>query len=1599
MQKLAEVCIRRPVFATMLIMMLVVLGLDSYRKLGVDFFPKIDFPFVSVTTVLPGASPEEVESQISKKIEEAVNTVSGIDELRSISSEGVSMVQISFVLEKDADIAAQEVRDKVSAILGDLPDDADPPIVDKVSTDASPVLSIVVSSPRDPREITKIVDDQIKQNIESVTGVGQVRWVGDRTRQIQVWLDIEKANAYNLTVDQIRAALAAQNVEVPGGRVDQQNRELTVRTLGRVERPEDFERIIVANREGAPVRVSDIATVEDGAEEQRSMALLDGKPAVVLEVRKQSGTNSLVVIDGVKERVEALRSTLPPDFSITYANDTSDFINESFHAVQEHLILGAILAALVVFLFIRNFRATLIAAVAIPTSIIATYTLIYAMGFTLNQITMLALTLVVGVVIDDAIVVLENIFRFMEEKNLSPWEAAVQGTRDIGLAVMATTFSLVIIFLPVALMEGIVGRFMSSFGYTAAFAILVSLLVSFTLTPMLCSRYLRPNLKKEEDEGTKHNIIFKIFDLPYLAMLKFSMRYRWVIVAVSVLVFASTVPLFMMVGKDFLPVDDQSEFEVVVHLPLGSSLTGTEEVMHEIERELDTLPGVEFLLTKIGSDQQKRVDRGSILVDLVPMDKRDHSQQELMTMARDKLAKFQNLTLAVQPPSMISNTGPNSDLMFFLQGPDLDRLDGYSQRLMAKLKSTPGVRDVYTTYEAGKPELQITINRDKASDLNVNVGSIANAIRVLVGGDDQVSTYREGDDRYDVQLRAQEQYRNSPAALDRLFVPSSTLGSVKLSNVASFEESTGPSQIERYNRQRQVMILANIAPGYALSDVLNGLNQEVAALNMPAGYAAGLTGRSREFERAGVSYAVALLLSILFMYMILAAQFESFVDPITILLSLPLSIPFALLSLLITGENFSIVYSSLGILMLFGIVKKNSILQIDHINNLRRHEGMARAEAIIKGCQNRLRPILMTTASLVAGMLPLALGGGPGSGSRRTVAIIVIGGQSLCLLLSLLMTPVAYSLFDDAAHSPLWKRLARLMRFSSRRSGSVADSVSGIAALALAISLFSSMATAQTPGVAGSNEPARRVGVSGEMSLTLKEAVAMAVENNLDVQIQKTNVAIAQQGVVAAKGNFDPVLRWNPGFVSAITPAASVLQAPNGKLSDRSMTQNFSLIVPTEKNGFRFTSSFENLRNSTSNPFVSLNPYYSSRLRFGIAQPLLRFRDIDANRAELLISRKQTDISATEYEVRLIAVVAAAQQAYWTLVAARQDVGVRMDALRLAEEQLARDQRRIDVGNLAPVELAGTRAELERRRDSYLASVGGVTEAENQLKLLISPRRENEIWNKAIVPTDAGSVTAPAVGSLEDAVQTALTQRPEPKLVAMQVDIVAVNQRLNESLKLPQVDFVGEFSLSGLGGKQGPPLTFFSSVDRNLYDRVSALSQAQGLDPIVPPAVSIPPLPGDLIGGYGTNLQNLFGGTYRTWQVGLNIDLNLKNRRAEAGIAQSRLNAQRLALQRSQTEQAIQSEVRNALQALDVARQRIRAAEASARAAEERLASETRLFDNGESTDFLVLTRQNELADSRLREVVSRLDLNRALARLDLALGSTLQSFQIRVAP
>jgi len=1041
MQKLAEICVRRPVFATMLILSLTVVGLFSYKSLGVDLFPKIDLPTITVTVVNRGASPQEIETEITDKVEGAVNTISGIDELRSTSVEGVSQVFITFLLEKNPDIAAQEVRNKVDLIVNDLPVTAEQPIVQKLDTDAAPVVRIAVSAPRSIREVTDIADKKIKQQIESINGVGDVQIIGGRTREIEIWVDPDKLRAYNVTVAQVADAVKAQNLELPGGRVDEGARELTVRTMGRIVDPAQFNDLVVGNRGTYSVKLSDVGYAEDGAEEPRTEARLNGLPAVTLVVAKQSGQNTVAVADAVKDRLREITATLPPGFKTEVVGDQSIFIKASIEAIQTHLIEGSILAAIVVFIFLWSFRSTVIAGLAIPTSLVATFGLMAAMGFTLNQITMLALTLMVGIVIDDAIVVLENIFRFIEEKGIPPFQAAIDGTKEIGLAVTATTLSLLAVFLPVGFMGGIVGRFMSSFGLTSAFAIAVSLLVSFTLTPMLAARLIKRSEDDREqafekhteptDHGSKESRFYRPIDYTYTKLLTWSMAHRWAIVAICLLVMISIVPLFMFVGKNFVPVDDQAQFEITVRAPEGSSLAATSNLSERIAVDLRKLEGVTDTLTTIGGGQQEQVNVASIYVKLSPIEDRKISQQQLMSKSRDEvLSKFiqqykGQLRTSVQQVAAISGGGfRNADIQYVIGGPDLGKLTEYSDALLAKLKTIPDVVDVDSTLITGKPEVRVVIDRQRAADLGVRVGDIAQALNTLVAGQ-KVSTFNAGTDQYDVLVRATGEYRTSVDGLKQMIVSSAKTGWVSLDNLVKFEEGTGPSAIDRLNRKRQVTLLANVKTGGSQSAVISKMNQFVKETNLDPSYSTGLAGRSKELGRAGYYFVLAFVLSFIFMYMVLAAQFESFVHPITILLTLPLAIPFGILSLLMTGQTVNI-FSGLGLLLLFGVVKKNAILQIDHTNQLR-ERGMERLEAIIRANRDRLRPILMTTIALVAGMLPLTISSGPGSGTNRSIGVLVVGGQSLCLLLTLVAVPVFYSLFDDLAKSHIWGRLNQLL--------------------------------------------------------------------------------------------------------------------------------------------------------------------------------------------------------------------------------------------------------------------------------------------------------------------------------------------------------------------------------------------------------------------------------------------------------------------------------------------------------------------------------------------------------------------------------------------
>jgi hydrophobic/amphiphilic exporter-1 (mainly G- bacteria), HAE1 family len=1057
-QRLAEICIKRPVFASMIILALVVVGAASYFRLGVDRFPKVDLPTVSIRTDLPGASTEEVETQLSQKIEEVVNTVEGITELRSISGAGKSIIIVTFALSRNIDVATQDVRDRVSAVLARLPRDIKPPVIAKNDNDSSPVLTVALSGDRSLRELTEMADKTVKVQVERSAGVGEVRMVGGLLRAINIWIDADRLAAYQIPISAVREAIARQNSDTPGGNVTRDGREESLRTLGRMPDPRAFEELVIATVNGAPIRIRDLGRAEDGTKEQRSLARLNGVPTVTLEVRRQSGENTVAVIDGVKKALARVQPQLPPDVKLEVIRDQSRYIHTALHEINVHLVLGSVLACLVVLAFMRSWRSTIIAGVAIPTSVIAAFGAMWMLGFTLNSVTMLALVLMVGIVIDDAIVVLENIFRFVEEKKIEPFEAARLATADIGLAVLATTLSLVVIFVPVSFMSSVSGRFLYQFGLTAAVSVLVSLLVSFTLTPMMSARLLRADAAHGGEEAAARSRagVYGLIDGTYMWMLRLSMRHRWVIIVISLIVIASSVPFYRLVKQEYIPSDvDEAEFDVIVAGPDGLSISAMSEAMEAVEKEIRGIPAVRVVLASTGGDFLGRVNSGTVYVRIAPHTERtvtlerlwrglvngtplaafrdNYSQRQVMQEVRGRLRKYRDFRFTVRNAPSFNVGGGSFDIDFVLRGPELEALADYGERLRQKSQEVGGILDADTTLKLEKPELLVRIDRERAADLGVDASHVATALRLGVGGEEEVSRFRDptiGED-YHVDIRLAASDRDRAGTISRLFVPRAGGGLVRLDNLVTIENNITAARIDRSDRQREVRLRASVAPGYGQADRIEALRQAVRAMNLPPAYTTAVSGRARELELTFVEFLWVFLLSVIFMYMILASQFESLIHPLTILLSLPLSVPFALLSLWWTGNTLNL-YSALGILVLFGVVKKNAILQIDHTNNLRA-AGVDRYNAIMRANRDRLRPILMTTLALVAGMLPLWVGSGPGAEERRAIAVVVIGGQTLCLLLTLLVTPVAYSWFEDIAGLFHWRPSFRQSKRPWRR--------------------------------------------------------------------------------------------------------------------------------------------------------------------------------------------------------------------------------------------------------------------------------------------------------------------------------------------------------------------------------------------------------------------------------------------------------------------------------------------------------------------------------------------------------------------------------------
>ncbi len=1011
--RIADLCIRRPVLATMMIGTLTAIGALSLPRIGVDLMPKIEFPYVAVTALLPGATPETIESEVTDALEEEINTISGIDTLRSVSSEGLAQIFVQFELEEDPDQKAQDVRDKVARARAELPPDAEPPIVEKVDPSASPILSVMVSGALPIRDLTDYADDVVKERLQRIPGVGSATIVGGREREVRIWLDADRLRSYALSVDDVIQAIRAEHADVPGGRLETEGgrAEFSFKTKGEVDVVRGFEQIVVAFRDGAPTLVRDVARVEDGMEDERSYAEFGGVQGVALDVRRQSGRNTVAVAREVKAAIAELAQGAPAGVSLGVVRDVSRFIEASAHDVAVDIGVGALLAVLATLAFLRSVRSTLIVAIAIPTSVVATFFLFYAMGFTLNILTLMALSVSIGLLIDDAIVVLEAIHREIDA-GVAPFEAASHGTDRIGLAVVAATASVLAVFLPIAFLRGMIGRFFFEYGLAISFSVMISLLVAVTITPMLCARVLR----REEHHGGAFLWLERFYaglEAWYGRVLERSLRHRLAVVALTVAAIAAGGVLAGGVPMEFAPKVDRSEFEGVVELPLGTGIAEARAVAQRVGAALRSDRGVARDFVTVGGGVRGAVNEISLYAETTPKRDRDESQFAIMDRAREavRAAAPQAKQLSVSEVAWMSGGGFTSyNVEYSIQGPSLDELDRVASAVVARMRDDPRFLDVKSSLERGRPELQVWIDRERSADLGVPVRALAGVARAAIGGLD-IATFQDAGKRTDVRVRLEEGQRDQLEDVSQLQVRSASGALVDLANVAHLRVASGPSEIERENRGRRVTIYANTPGGLALGVAVERFEAILAEVGLPPGYVGEWEGATERMQDTADAVVIAFALALLALYVVLASQFESFTQPAVIMLSAPLSFVGAFVALRLTGTPMSI-FAQIGLIALMGLVMKNGILLVDYANQLRA-EGLSARDAIARAGPVRLRPVLMTQFATIAGMIPVALARSDGAEFRNPMGILVIGGLLSSTLLTLIVVPTVYTLAED----------------------------------------------------------------------------------------------------------------------------------------------------------------------------------------------------------------------------------------------------------------------------------------------------------------------------------------------------------------------------------------------------------------------------------------------------------------------------------------------------------------------------------------------------------------------------------------------------------
>jgi len=1071
---LSDLSIKRPVFAAVLMLALVTLGLFSYRRLSVEMFPSVEIPVLSIVTKFPGASPESIEREVSKKVEEAVNQIAGVKHVMSYSREGVSTVVVEFRLEEKINEVAQEARAKINAIRGNLPTAAEDPIIQKLDFNALPVASIAVKGKGLSRkELTTLVEKRIKRRLENVSGVGKVDLVGSAKREVTVTIDPVRLEALGLGIDEVVTGLKGENVNTPLGRLTHGGNEYPIRISGKPGRVEGFRNMVVAQRGGRAIPLSEIAQVSDGAEELRSLALINGEPAVALDILKQSGANMVEVVDGIKKSVEKLKKELPPGVEVSIVRDASIPTRESLADVKETMLIGGLLTVIIVFCFINSWRSTVITGLTLPISVISSFIIMNAMGMTLNVMTLMALSLAIGLLIDDAIVVRENIVRHLEhgEDHIT---ASRFGTSEIGLAVFATTMSIVAVFVPVAFMRGIVGRFFFQFGMTVAFAVLVSLFVSFTLDPMLSSRWHDPAIAlKGRRKGLarlldRFNDRFDAWADIYQKAISWALNHRKSVLALAFASFVAGIAIFGTLESSFMTAEDKAEFQVTFKTAPDASITESSDRLKAMLAAVSGIPEVEHTYASIGAGDSGTVRQGLLYVKLKEKGARKRSQDQVQQEFRDRLQKIPGITTSIEK---VGDMGGQKPLNVNLKGEDIPTLKRYAQALKKEIYKIPGIVDLEVTLDQDIPEYRLTVDRERARDAGVDTNQIASSVSRLVGGE-AVSTYEDEDgDAVDVRVRLPEGLRKDPAQVKNLKLAVAKGGQtnlVPLGNLTSYDVSNTPSQIDRRDLSRLVTISANL-DGIPIGTAVQKVKEGAARVPMQPGYSVGFSGEAEDMAESFGYMAESLVIAIVFVYLILAAQFESFLEPLAIMLSLPLSIVGMAGMLKLTGDTVNIM-SLIGLIMLMGLVTKNAILLVDYAKVLQAR-GKNRFDAVVEAGRTRLRPIVMTTLAMIFGMMPLFFALGSGAEMRAPMARAVVGGLLTSTVLTLLVVPVVYTVLDDLGG---WLK----RRWKGKHASPVL-----LVLIALSVALF--------PGVSRAGEA--RV-------LSLDDALAIAMEQNRDIQ-------------------------------------------------------------------------------------------------------------------------------------------------------------------------------------------------------------------------------------------------------------------------------------------------------------------------------------------------------------------------------------------------------------------------------------------------------------------------------------------------------------------